>query len=45
MIGVGHAAAQLVQVGIEVGHSFRLMPHVGCEWRGEFAMGMPEAAC
>ena len=29
----------------EVGDSFALMPHMGCEWRGEFAMGMPEAAC
>ena len=29
----------------EVGDSFALMPHMGCEWRGEFAMGMPEAGC
>ena len=33
------------KMSMEVGHSFRLMPHMGCEWRGEFAMGMPEAAC
>jgi hypothetical protein len=33
------------RMSTEVGGSFWLMPHVGCEWRGEFAMGMPEAAC
>ena len=36
---------KLVQMGLEVGDSFALMPHMGCEWRGEFAMGMPEAGC
>ena len=29
----------------EVGGLFWLKHHMGCEWRGEFAMGMPEAAC
>ena len=38
-------APALVQVGIEVGGLFGPQHHMGCEWRGEFAMGMPEAAC
>ena len=29
----------------EVGDLFLLKHHLGCEWCGEFAMGMPEAAC
>ena len=35
----------LVLMSTEVGDLFLLKHHTGCEWRGEFAMGMPEAAC
>ena len=38
-------APALVQMRTEVGGLFALQHHLGCEWRGEFAMGMPEAAC
>ena len=38
-------APALVHMRTEVGGLFWLKHHMGCEWRGEFAMGMPEAAC
>ena len=33
------------RMSTEVGGSFWLMPHVGCEWRGEFEHRMAEAVC
>ena len=33
------------KMSTEVGYLFEPQHHMGCEWRGEFAMGMPEAAC
>ena len=32
-------------MGLEVGYFCLLQHHMGCEWRHEFAMSMPEAAC